>query len=109
MVGRSIDQPQIIGQNTRLEVALAVALYSDARTRQIRRADIGRPTMPDSGRNRHGNSARAPWRAAIAHLPFFAPEYPTQQERLARRSDPRHAAQYLVVVRRIGNVGNHRL
>ena len=41
MVGSGIDQREVIGQNSRLEVALAVGFHTDTRTRKVCRADIG--------------------------------------------------------------------
>ena len=40
MVGGGIDQRKVIGQNTRLEVALAIGLHPNASTRKVCRADI---------------------------------------------------------------------
>ena len=40
MVGSSINQRKVIGQNTRLEVALAIGLHPNASTRKVCRADI---------------------------------------------------------------------
>jgi hypothetical protein len=40
MVGGGINQREVIGQNTRLEVALAIGLHPNASTRKVCRADI---------------------------------------------------------------------
>ena len=40
VVSCSIDQCEVVGQNTRLEVAFAIGLHTYARTREVCRADI---------------------------------------------------------------------
>ena len=40
MVGGSINQREVIGQNSRLEVALAIGLHTNTCTRKICRADV---------------------------------------------------------------------
>ena len=40
MVGCGIDQREVVGQNTRLEVAFAIGLHTDTRARKICRANI---------------------------------------------------------------------